>query len=244
MSFSSNLEPFLGPKLLVCLSMDETRHLLTPFKASLSGQPEPAQRERLRGSWAGLLAIPGELLRVLGQMREPQKDRGCGGIGRDEAARPGLTSRLQLVSSHPPTSSPPTHGLTCMLLKHPETPAPPDPSQQPTPSEDPRQHPPHAPEVSSHTPRRRNTSSQQPRVLEPMATPTRTHPLFSAAGHALPRRSGRLSKGSMVTYPCIPHSTPKRAEAVCKKDPSEDPLLPFARSSSYLGLLCVTPSLA
>lgn len=70
-------------------------------------------------------------------MRESQKDRGCGGSGRDEAARPGLTSRLQLASSYPPTSyPPPTDGLTCMLLMHPETPAPPDPSQQPTLSED------------------------------------------------------------------------------------------------------------
>lgn len=97
----------------MCLSMDDVRHPLRPFKTSLSGQepiPEPAQWDKLRRSWAGLPAISDELLRVLGQMREPQKDRGCGGIGGDEAARPGLTSRL-----HPPTSSPPpTHRLTCV----------------------------------------------------------------------------------------------------------------------------------
>lgn len=138
-------------------------------------------------------------------MREPQKDRGCGGIGGEEAARPGLTSRLQRVSSHPPTSSPPpTHRLTCMLLKHPETPAPPDPSQQPTPSEDPRQHPPHAPEDFSHAPRIRNTSSHQLKVLEPMTTPTRTRLLLRAAGHALWTRQG-LCESSRGTFCCIPH---------------------------------------
>lgn len=187
----------------MCLSVDDMRHPLRPLKASLSRQepvPKPAQRDKLRRSWAGLPAISGELLRVLGQMKEPQKGRGCG-IGGDEAARPGLTSRLQLVSSHPPTSSPPpTHRLRCMLLKHPETPAPPDPSQQPTPSQDPRQHPPHAPEAFSHTPRIRNASSHQPKVLEPMMTPAWPHLLFSAAGHALWARQ-RLSKGPWVPTP-------------------------------------------
>lgn len=90
------------------LSMDDMRHPLRPFKTSLSGQeaiPEPAQWDKLRRPWAGLPAISGELLRVLGQMREPQKDRECGGIGGDDSARPGLTSRLQLSPTYIPSSS-------------------------------------------------------------------------------------------------------------------------------------------
>lgn len=174
----------------VCLSMGEMRHSLRPYKASLSGK-EPistlAQWNKLGGPWKGLSAISGELLKVLGPMREPQKDRGCGGTGRDEAARPRLTTRFQLVSFHPLTSSPPpTHGLTCMLLMHPETPAPLDLSQQPTFSEDLRRHPPHAPVM--------NTSSHCPKVLEPMVISTQTHPLSSlvVADHAL---SGFLKPG-------------------------------------------------
>lgn len=208
----------------MCLSMDETRHLLRPFKASLSGQPEPAQRERLRGSWAGLPVIPGELLRVLGQMREPQEDRGCGGLGRDEAARPGLTSRLQLVSSHPPTSSPPPiHRLTCMLLKHPETPAPPDPSQQPTPSEDPRQQPPHAPEVSSHTPRRRNTSATN---LEPWSLWPHPHGhTHSSVLLATPYPVDQvdLAKVPWLPTPASLTQPPKEQKQFAKRTPQRTP---------------------
>lgn len=152
-------------------------------------------------------------------MGESQEDRGCGGSGGDEAARPGLTSRLQLASSHLPTSyPPPTHGLTCMLLMHPETPAPPDLPQQPTFSEDLRQRPPHVPKA----PPIRTTSSHHPKVLEPVATSAQPYPLLSpvVVGGAL---SGSLKPGrasarvSWIPPPCTHHATLKGAGVYYKE---------------------------